>query len=151
MGNWYRYMNKLKVLFGMLVVLLGVGFATTTAEAKDITKEAPNNLVDNLKFLAPTLNQGEISSLTVSFSEKYDKQLKSGDTLTLTLPEGIKGMQNNGQPATIELKNSAGVVFGHVVISEGQAVVTFADAVEKLDNVRGHFNIAIIAQIVKQI
>ncbi|MCW0953450.1 Ig-like domain-containing protein [Weissella ceti] len=143
-------MNKLKVFISMLAVVMGIGFATTTAEAKDITSEAPNNLVDNLKFMAPTLNQGEISSLTVSFSEKYDEQLSAGDTITLTLPDGIKGMLDNGQPSKIELKNSAGVVFGEVIVSEGKAVVTFSDAVEKLDNIRGHFNIAIIAENVQR-
>lgn len=75
-GRWYSDMNKLKVLFAMLAVLLGVGFATTTAQAREINSETPKNLVDNFKFLADTLNQGEISALKVSFSEKYDGNLK---------------------------------------------------------------------------
>lgn len=137
-------MRKRGIIFSMLAVLLGIGIGThqMTAHAAELNQAG---ISDRMTFATNSMPQGGLSTFTVEFTEKTRDQIKPGDTLTMTFPAGLEGLRNNGQDYVIPLKNAQGIHFGTARVSQGQAVVTFEEAVDKLDNIRGNFTIGFVA------
>ncbi|WP_242491070.1 Cna B-type domain-containing protein, partial [Bacillus cereus] len=97
-------------------------------------------LVDSFTIGKTNLQYGEQTKINVNFSEKSGNKMKSGDTLTLTLPPELKGF--NG---TIPLNDEQGKNFGTCKVTAGNVVCTFNDVVEQVENIKGHFNFTVQA------
>lgn len=162
-GEWYSCMKKLIILFSALTLMIGIVIgpaillgANVTALAAEIQKPSEKrttpqelstedlNIVDEISFATHSISQGEISSFMVKFSEKSTDQIIPGDTLTLKLPKGVAGLQTNGAPTKLELRNKEGVLFATALIYGDKVVTTFEKAVDNLDNINGYFNVAIV-------
>ncbi|TKH15219.1 Cna B-type domain-containing protein, partial [Bacillus wiedmannii] len=96
--------------------------------------------VDNFKIDKTTLQYGEQTGIRVNFSDKSGNNMKSGDTLTLRLPTELRGFK-----VSIPLNNDQNRNFGTCKIDISKVVCTFNDTVEKLQNIRGHFNFTVRA------
>jgi len=92
-------------------------------------------LLDSAEIKKTDLSYGEQTGILVKFSEKSDVKLKTGDTLTMTLPSELRGFNS-----TIELED-----YGSCNVTGGQVVCTFNDKVETRENIRGYFEFTIQA------
>ncbi|PQZ48747.1 adhesin [Bacillus sp. MYb209] len=96
--------------------------------------------VDSFKIDKTTLQYGEQTGIRVNFSDKSGNNMKSGDTLTLSLPTELRGFK-----VSIPLNNDQNRNFGTCEVNDSNVVCTFNDTVEKLQNIRGHFNFTVQA------
>ncbi|KYG26337.1 hypothetical protein AZF08_16205 [Bacillus gaemokensis] len=96
--------------------------------------------VDSFKIDKTTLQYGEQTGIRVNFSDKSGNNMKSGDTLTLSLPTELLGFKGS-----IPLNNDENRNFGTCEINTSNVVCIFNDTVEKLQNIRGHFNFTVQA------
>uniref|UniRef100_UPI000468718F Cna B-type domain-containing protein n=1 Tax=Bacillus sp. H1a TaxID=1397276 RepID=UPI000468718F len=126
----------------IFIFTIGQSFTSIIANAQELNT---TGFVDSFTIDKTTLNSGEPTKITVQFSDKSGNQMKAGDTLTLTLPSELKGYSG-----TIPLNNDAGVNFGTCQIKTTNAVCTFSDTVEKLQNIRGDFHFQVKAVDVAQ-
>ncbi|HHY2675861.1 TPA: Cna B-type domain-containing protein [Bacillus toyonensis] len=115
----------------LFIFTIGQSFTSIIANAQELNT---TGFVDSFTIDKTTLNSGETTRMAVQFSDKSGNQMKTGDTLTLTLPSELKGYSG-----TIPLNNDAGVNFGTCQIKTTNVVCTFSDTVEKLKNIRGNF------------
>ncbi|MGX5508490.1 Cna B-type domain-containing protein [Bacillus toyonensis] len=115
----------------LFIFTIGQSFTSIIANAQELNT---TGFVDSFTIDKTTLNSEETTRMSVQFSDKSGNQMKAGDTLTLTLPSELKGYSG-----TIPLNNDANVNFGTCKINTTSVVCTFSDAVEKLQNIRGHF------------
>ncbi|MED1060210.1 Cna B-type domain-containing protein, partial [Bacillus mycoides] len=96
--------------------------------------------VDSFKIDKTTLQYGEQTGIRVNFSDKSGNNMKSGDTLTLSLPTELRGFK-----VSIPLNNDQNRNFGTCEVNDSNVVCTFNDTVEKFQNIRGHFNFTVQA------
>ncbi|PGX94091.1 hypothetical protein COE15_22920, partial [Bacillus cereus] len=132
--------KRVTSIFSILMIFMftiGQSLVPIIVSAQELNK---TGLVDSFTFDKKELNYGERTGIRVTFSDKSGNQMKAGDTLTLTLPSELQGYSR-----TIALNNDAGVNFGTCQIATTNVVCTFNDTVEKLQNIRGHFNFEIKA------
>ncbi|WP_265623110.1 Cna B-type domain-containing protein [Bacillus paramycoides] len=87
-------------------------------------------LVDSFKIDKTDLYVGQQTKVTVNFSEKDGLKLKPGDTLTLTLPPELKGLD------TEFLLDD----YGTCKVTAGTVVCTFNDKVSTHQNIKGYLN-----------
>ncbi|KMP27685.1 cell wall anchor protein [Bacillus wiedmannii] len=87
-------------------------------------------LVDSFKIDKTDLSIGQRTKVTINFSEKDSLKLKSGDTLTLTLPPELKGLN------TEFLLDD----YGTCKVTAGTVVCTFNDKVSTHQNIKGYLN-----------
>ncbi|WP_413773238.1 Cna B-type domain-containing protein, partial [Bacillus cereus] len=87
-------------------------------------------LVDSFKIDKTDLFIGQQTKVTVNFSEKNGLKLKPGDTLTLTLPPELKGLD------TEFLLDD----YGTCKVTAGTVVCTFNDKVSTHQNIKGYLN-----------
>nr|WP_240676367.1 Cna B-type domain-containing protein [Bacillus albus] len=92
-------------------------------------------LVDSFKIDKTDLYVGQRTKVTVNFSEKDGLKLKPGDTLTLTLPPELKGLN------TEFLLDD----YGTCKVTAGTVVCTFNDKVNTHQNIKGYLNFFIEA------
>ncbi|WP_420042302.1 Cna B-type domain-containing protein, partial [Bacillus cereus] len=87
-------------------------------------------LVDSFQIGKTNLSTTERTKVTVNFSEKDGLRLKPGDTLTLTLPPELKGLNSEF------LLND----YGTCKVTAGTVVCTFNDKVDTYENIQGYLN-----------
>lgn len=87
-------------------------------------------IVDSFKIDKTDLFIGQQTKVTVNFSEKDGLKLKAGDTLTLTLPPELKGLD------TEFLLDD----YGTCKVTAGTVVCTFNDKVSTHQNIKGYLN-----------
>ncbi|PED81090.1 hypothetical protein CON65_19165 [Bacillus pseudomycoides] len=116
---------------------IGQSLMPIIANAQELST---TGFVDSFTIDKTKLKYGEQAKINVTFSDKSGNKMKSGDTLTLTLPPELTGF--NG---TIPLNDEQGNNFGTCQVNAGNVVCTFNDMVEKLHNIRGHFNFTVQA------
>ncbi|KMQ03543.1 cell wall anchor protein, partial [Bacillus cereus] len=87
-------------------------------------------LVDSFKIDKTDLYVGQRTKVTVNFSEKDGLKLKPGDTLTLTLPPELKGLDKE-----FPLDD-----YGTCKVTGGTVVCTFNDKVSTHQNIKGYLN-----------
>ncbi|WP_231503939.1 Cna B-type domain-containing protein, partial [Bacillus sp. UNC437CL72CviS29] len=92
-------------------------------------------LVDSFKIDKTDLQSGELTKVTVNFSEKDGVRLKPGDTLTLTLPPELSGMST-----TFNLGD-----YGTCKVTSGTVVCTFNEKVDAYENITGYLNFRVQA------
>ncbi|PER29097.1 Cna B-type domain-containing protein [Bacillus cereus] len=129
------YLKRISVICFIFTVIIGQVFLPIIGHAQELNTAG---FVDSFTFEKTKLNYGEKTSIHVNFSEKPGKKMKSGDTLTLSLPPELMGYSG-----TIALKDESGRVFGTCQINTNNVVCTFNDTVEKLENIRGNFNFTV--------
>ncbi|RFT61557.1 Cna B-type domain-containing protein, partial [Bacillus clarus] len=132
--------KRVTSVFSIVMIFMftiGQSFISIIASAQELNK---TGLVDSFTFDKTELNYGERTGIRVTFSDKSVNQMKAGDTLTLTLPSELQGYSR-----TISLNNDAGVNFGTCQVTTTNVICTFNDTVEKLQNIRGHFNFEVKA------
>ncbi|WP_415869011.1 Cna B-type domain-containing protein [Bacillus mycoides] len=87
-------------------------------------------LVDSFQIGKTNLSTTERTKVTVNFSEKDGLRLKPGDTLTLTLPPELKGLDRE-----FPLDD-----YGTCKVTAGTVVCTFNDRVSTYENIQGYLN-----------
>ncbi|MGG0648705.1 Cna B-type domain-containing protein, partial [Bacillus mycoides] len=87
-------------------------------------------LVDSFQIGKTNLSTTERTKVTVNFSEKDGLSLKPGDTLTLTLPPELKGLDRE-----FPLDD-----YGTCKVTAGTVVCTFNDKVSTYENIQGYLN-----------
>ncbi|MDM5250061.1 SpaA isopeptide-forming pilin-related protein [Lysinibacillus sp. G4S2] len=90
--------------------------------------------LDSVKIAKTDLSYGEQTGVHVTFSEKPDVKLNTGDTITMTLPHELKGFNT-----TIKLED-----YGSCDVTNGQVVCTFNSKVEEREKITGFFNFSIL-------
>ncbi|MGE7675943.1 Cna B-type domain-containing protein [Lysinibacillus sp. NPDC094403] len=124
-----------KKIFPLLLCFVVVLFQTIVpviGKAQELNK---TGFIDSVEIKKTDLSYGEQTGIYVTFSEKPNLRLKTGDTITMTLPPELKGFNSN-----INLED-----YGSCNVTSGQVVCTFNDKVEKRENIRGYFNFTIQA------
>ena len=121
---------------------IGQSLLPIIANAQELST---TGFVDSITFDKQTLKQGDRATINVTFSDKSGNNMKSGDTLTLTLPRELTGFGGD-----IPLNDEQGINFGTCKVTAGKVVCTFNDMVEKLHNIRGHFYFTVEANRVEQ-
>ncbi|MGE7942264.1 SpaA isopeptide-forming pilin-related protein, partial [Lysinibacillus xylanilyticus] len=91
-------------------------------------------LLDSVQITKTDLLYGEQTGVSVTFSEKPGLKLKSGDTLTMTLPPELRGFNK-----TINLDD-----YGSCNVTNEQVVCTFNSKVDQRENIKGFFNFTIM-------
>ncbi|MGE7916811.1 SpaA isopeptide-forming pilin-related protein [Lysinibacillus xylanilyticus] len=91
--------------------------------------------LDSAEIIKKELTYGEQTKIHVTFSEKSNIKLKTGDTLTMTLPPELKGFNK-----TIDLDG-----YGSCDVTSGQVVCTFNSIVDERENIKGYFEFTIQA------
>ncbi|PGD72289.1 hypothetical protein COM46_24090 [Bacillus pseudomycoides] len=132
--------KRVTSIFSILMLFMftiGQSLMPIIANAQELNT---TGFVDSFKIDKTKLSYGEQAKINVTFSDKSGNNMKSGDTLTLTLPPELQGF--NG---TIPLNDGQGNNFGTCKVSAGNVVCTFNDIVEKLHNIKGHFNFTVQA------
>ncbi|WP_142316267.1 Cna B-type domain-containing protein, partial [Bacillus sp. AFS098217] len=125
-------------IFSIIMIFMftiGQSLLPIIAKAQELNT---TGFVDSFTIEKTKLQYGEQTKINVNFSDKSGNKMKAGDTLTLTLPPELVGFSG-----TIPLKNDEGTDFGTCQITTTNVVCTFTDVVEKLQNIRGHFNFTV--------
>ncbi|MGE7915912.1 SpaA isopeptide-forming pilin-related protein [Lysinibacillus xylanilyticus] len=107
---------------------------TNTPPVGKAREHSNTGLLDSVKIAKTDLSYGEQTSVHVAFSEKSDVKLKTGDTITMTLPYELKGFNT-----TIKLED-----YGSCDVTSGQVVCTFNSKVEERESITGYFNFSIL-------
>ncbi|TBX77864.1 Cna B-type domain-containing protein, partial [Bacillus mycoides] len=134
------YLKRVTSIFSIIMIFMftiGQSLLPIVANAQELNTLG---LVDSFTIGKTNLQYGEQTKINVNFSEKSGNKMKSGDTLTLTLPPELKGF--NG---TIPLNDEQGKNFGTCKVTAGNVVCTFNDVVEQVENIKGHFNFTVQA------
>ncbi|MGX7025429.1 collagen binding domain-containing protein, partial [Vagococcus hydrophili] len=127
-----------KLFFMVLTVTIGGLAGHSVVSAQELSS---TDFIDSISFTNTNLQQGQSSSVRVSFSEKNNLDVKPGDTITLSLPPELKGMtESDGSPRKIQLSD-----LGEALVYSDRVVATFNDKVKKLNHVTGTFNFGLTA------
>ncbi|MEX3747319.1 SpaA isopeptide-forming pilin-related protein [Lysinibacillus xylanilyticus] len=108
---------------------------TNTPPVEKAREHSNTGLIDSAKITKTDLIYGEQTGVSVTFSEKPGLKLKSGDTLTMTLPPELRGFNK-----TINLDD-----YGSCNVTNEQVVCTFNSKVDQRENITGYFNFTIMA------
>ncbi|PEA56645.1 hypothetical protein CON64_01655 [Bacillus pseudomycoides] len=128
------HLKRITSIFSIIMIFMftiGQSLMPIIANAQELNTAG---LVDSF-----TIKQGlqsrEQTKVTVNFSEKNGLRLKPGDTLTLTLPEELKGLNT-----TFPLDD-----YGTCTVTSGTVVCTFNDKVSTHQNIKGYLNFRVQA------
>lgn len=129
-------LKKLSWCVALFVGFLGiVGFSQQSLAAE----LSSGGFVDSINFDKKELTDGELTSIRVTFSEKSNTKLKTGDTLTLTLPKELEGLaDSDSEPRETDLNG-----LGMVRVYKDKIITTFNEKVNQLDHVRGEFTFGV--------
>ncbi|MGX7244976.1 Cna B-type domain-containing protein [Enterococcus quebecensis] len=130
--------KKIIGLVTILVLFVGLFSLSTLSRAQELSSQ---KFIDDFTFDKEEVQVGQNLKLSFEFSEKEEYDLKSGDTLTLTLPPELRGFHTD-----FPLKDANGTSFGMVHVVDDQIQIVFNDTVEKLLNIRGKFVVTAQAQ-----
>ncbi|MED0997126.1 Cna B-type domain-containing protein [Bacillus mobilis] len=130
-------MNSKRIIsiFSIIMIFMftiGQSLLPIVANAQELNT---TGLVDNFTIGKTNLQTGESTNVSVNFSEKNGVRLKSGDTLTLTLPPELEGFKG-----TIQLKD-----YGICKVNQGTVVCTFNDKVAEYKDIQGYLNFNVTA------
>jgi len=107
---------------------------TNTSPVGKARELSNTGFLDSAQITKTNLTYGEQTGVYVTFSEKPNLKLKTGDTITMTLPPELKGFNTN-----INLED-----YGSCDVTSGQVVCTFNSKVEERENITGFFNFSIL-------
>ncbi|PFI35496.1 cell wall anchor protein, partial [Bacillus cereus] len=116
----------------LFMLTTGQSLVPIIANAKEVNTIG---LVDSFKLDKSDLQSGELTKITVNFSEKNGIKLQPGDTLTLALPPELNGLNT-----TFDLGD-----YGTCKVTSGTVVCTFNDKVDTHQNIRGYLNFRVQA------
>ncbi|WP_286097506.1 Cna B-type domain-containing protein [Bacillus cereus] len=116
----------------LFMLTIGQSLAPIIASAKELNTIG---LVDSFKLDKSDLQSGELTKITVNFSEKNGIKLQPGDTLTLALPPELNGLNT-----TFDLGD-----YGTCKVTSGTVVCTFNDKADIHQNIRGYLNFRVQA------
>ncbi|WP_086950453.1 collagen binding domain-containing protein, partial [Vagococcus fluvialis] len=132
-----------KLFFMILTVTIGGLAGHSIVSAQELNQ---TGFIDSINFSKTNLQQGESTSIQVSFSEKNHVEVKPGDTITLNLPPELKGLtESDGSPRKILLSN-----LGEALVYSDRVVATFNEKVTNLGRITGNFNFGINATRTEQ-
>ncbi|MDI6678942.1 Cna B-type domain-containing protein, partial [Bacillus wiedmannii] len=124
------YLKRITSIFSIIMIFMftiGQSLLPIVANAQELNTLG---LVDSFKIDKTDLSIGQRTKVTINFSEKDSLKLKSGDTLTLTLPPELKGLN------TEFLLDD----YGTCKVTAGTVVCTFNDKVSTHQNIKGYLN-----------
>ncbi|MCW9133261.1 Cna B-type domain-containing protein [Bacillus paramycoides] len=124
------YLKRITSIFSIIMIFMftiGQSLLPIVANAQELNTAG---LVDSFKIDKTDLYVGQQTKVTVNFSEKDGLKLKPGDTLTLTLPPELKGLD------TEFLLDD----YGTCKVTAGTVVCTFNDKVSTHQNIKGYLN-----------
>ncbi|WP_242215043.1 Cna B-type domain-containing protein, partial [Bacillus cereus group sp. BfR-BA-01383] len=124
------YLKRITSIFSIIMIFMftiGQSLLPIVANAQELNTAG---LVDSFQIGKTNLSTTERTKVTVNFSEKDGLRLKSGDTLTLTLPPELKGLDRE-----FPLDE-----YGTCKVTAGTVVCTFNDKVSKYENIQGYLN-----------
>ncbi|MGY3189545.1 Cna B-type domain-containing protein, partial [Lysinibacillus sp. TE18511] len=124
-----------KKLFPLLLCFVVVLFQTIVPNVGKADELNNTKLIDSAQITKTDLTYGEQTGVRVTFSEKPNLKLKSGDTITMTLPPELKGFNK-----LINLDD-----YGTCNVTGEQVVCTFNSKVDKRENIKGFFEFTIQA------
>ncbi|MGG0044358.1 Ig-like domain-containing protein [Bacillus tropicus] len=129
------YLKRITSIFSIIMIFMftiGQSLLPIVANAQELNTAG---IVDSFKIDKTDLYVGQRTKVTVNFSEKDGFKLKPGDTLTLTLPPELKGLN------TEFLLDD----YGTCKVTAGTVVCTFNDKVSTHQNIKGYLNFFIEA------
>ncbi|QWI19607.1 Cna B-type domain-containing protein [Bacillus wiedmannii] len=124
------YLKRITSIFSIIMIFMftiGQSLLPIVANAQELNTAG---LVDSFKIDKTDLYVGQRTKVTVNFSEKDGLKLKPGDTLTLTLPPELKGLNKE-----FPLDD-----YGTCKVTAGTVVCTFNDKVSTHQNIKGYLN-----------
>ncbi|PFA08194.1 Cna B-type domain-containing protein, partial [Bacillus cereus] len=124
------YLKRITSIFSIIMIFMftiGQSFLGIVANAKELNTAG---LVDSIKIDKTDLYIGQETKVTVNFSEKDGVRLKPGDTLTLTLPPELIGLNTQ-----FDLGD-----YGTCTVNSGTVICTFNDKVDTRDDIKGYLN-----------
>ncbi|CAI8857975.1 GRAM_POS_ANCHORING domain-containing protein [Bacillus sp. IT-79MI2] len=124
------YLKRVTSIFSIIMIFMftiGQSLLPIIASAQELNTIG---LVDSFKIDKTNLQTTERTKVTVNFSEKNGLRLKPGDTLTLTLPPELKGLDRE-----FPLDD-----YGTCKVTAGTVVCTFNDRVSTHQNIKGYLN-----------
>ncbi|MDA1646676.1 MULTISPECIES: Cna B-type domain-containing protein, partial [unclassified Bacillus cereus group] len=124
------YLKRITSIFSIIMIFMftiGQSLLPIVANAQELNTLG---LVDSFKIDKTDLYVGQRTKVTVNFSEKDGLKLKPGDTLTLTLPPELKGLDKE-----FPLDD-----YGTCKVTGGTVVCTFNDKVSTHQNIKGYLN-----------
>ena len=124
------YLKRITSIFSIIMIFMftiGQSLLPIVTNAQELNTLG---LVDSFKIDKTDLSIGQRTKVTINFSEKDSLKLKSGDTLTLTLPPELKGLN------TEFLLDD----YGTCKVTAGTVVCTFNDKVSTHQNIKGYLN-----------
>ncbi|WP_141497418.1 Cna B-type domain-containing protein, partial [Bacillus pseudomycoides] len=124
------YLKRVTSIFSIIMIFMftiGQSLLPIIANAQELNTIG---LVDSFKIDKTNLQTTERTKVTVNFSEKNGLRLKPGDTLTLTLPPELKGLDRE-----FPLDD-----YGTCKVTAGTVVCTFNDRVSTHQNIKGYLN-----------
>ncbi|OOQ93095.1 Cna B-type domain-containing protein, partial [Bacillus cereus] len=124
------YLKRVTSIFSIIMIFMftiGQSFLGIVANAQELNTVG---LVDSFKIDKTNLSIGQETKVTVNFSEKNGVRLKPGDTLTLTLPPELIGLDTK-----FDLGD-----YGTCTVNSGTVVCTFNDKVDTREDIKGYLN-----------
>ncbi|GLV66680.1 cell wall anchor [Bacillus mycoides] len=124
------YLKRITSIFSIIMIFMftiGQSLLPIIANAQELNTAG---LVDSFQIGKTNLSTTERTKVTVNFSEKDGLRLKPGDTLTLTLPPELKGLDRE-----FPLND-----YGTCKVTAGTVVCTFNDKVDTYENIQGYLN-----------
>ncbi|MFA2690388.1 Cna B-type domain-containing protein [Bacillus mycoides] len=124
------YLKRVTSIFSIIMIFMftiGQSLLPIVANAQELNTAG---LVDSFQIGKTNLSTTERTKVTVNFSEKDGLRLKPGDTLTLTLPPELKGLDRE-----FPLND-----YGTCKVTAGTVVCTFNDKVDTYENIQGYLN-----------
>ncbi|MED0972321.1 Cna B-type domain-containing protein, partial [Bacillus paramycoides] len=124
------YLKRITSIFSIIMIFMftiGQSLLPIVANAQELNTAG---LVDSFQIGKTNLSTTERTKVTVNFSEKDGLRLKPGDTLTLTLPPELKGLDRE-----FPLDD-----YGTCKVTGGTVVCTFNDKVDTYENIQGYLN-----------
>ncbi|WP_242271548.1 Cna B-type domain-containing protein [Bacillus cereus group sp. BfR-BA-01310] len=124
------YLKRITSIFSIIMIFMftiGQSLLPIVANAQELNTAG---LVDSFQIGKTNLSTTEKTKVTVNFSEKGALRLKPGDTLTLTLPPELKGLDRE-----FPLDD-----YGTCKVAGGTVVCTFNDKVDTYENIQGYLN-----------
>ncbi|PGO02923.1 cell wall anchor protein, partial [Bacillus cereus] len=124
------YLKRITSIFSIIMIFMftiGQSLLPIVVNAQELNTLG---LVDSFKIDKTDLSIGQRTKVTINFSEKDSLKLKPGDTLTLTLPPELKGLN------TEFLLDD----YGTCKVTAGTVVCTFNDKVSTHQNIKGYLN-----------
>ncbi|PGX01098.1 Cna B-type domain-containing protein, partial [Bacillus sp. AFS033286] len=124
------HLKRITSIFSIIMIFMftiGQSLLPIVANAKELNTVG---LVDSIKIDKTDLYTGQETKVTVNFSEKDGVRLKPGDTLTLTLPPELIGLNTQFNLGD----------YGTCTVNSGTVVCTFNDKVDTRDDIKGYLN-----------